>query len=101
MPAPMPLEAPVTIATLLDSLLIFTIVLDPTPVLPNVHHCGSRLVSMKISIYAPMLKSVLKTARHRSILHPEPIVGNPESDLEDVWMSEHCRRSESDYFPSH
>jgi len=49
---------------------------------------------MKISIYAPMLKSVLKTARHRSILHPERIVGNPESDLEDVWKSEHCRRRE-------
>jgi len=27
----MPLDAPVTIATLLDSLLILTIILDPTP----------------------------------------------------------------------
>jgi hypothetical protein len=36
----MPLDAPVTIATLLDSLLICTIVLDPPP---NVHRCELRL----------------------------------------------------------
>ena len=30
-----PLDAPVTIATLLDSLLVFTIVIDPTPCIPE------------------------------------------------------------------
>src|SRR2546428_13143565 len=51
----MPLDAPVTIATLLNSL--FTIVLDPTPVPPNVHRCELRLARMKISIHAPYTKS--------------------------------------------
>src|ERR1700682_124701 len=36
----MPFDPPVTIATLFDSLLIFTIVLDPPP---NVHRCELRL----------------------------------------------------------
>jgi hypothetical protein len=52
---------------------IFTVVLDPTPVRPNVHRCELRLARMKISIYA-----FLKTARQHSILHPERIVGNLE-----------------------
>ena len=46
----MPLDPPVTIATLLSSLLIFTIVLDPR----------------------------FETASQHWILHPERIVGNPE-----------------------
>jgi hypothetical protein len=33
---------------------------------------------MKISIYAPYAKERFETARQRSILHPERIVGNPE-----------------------
>jgi hypothetical protein len=45
----MPLDAPVTIATLLDSLLIFTIVLDPTP--RTSIAVEVRLARMKISIY--------------------------------------------------
>jgi hypothetical protein len=72
------LEAPVTIATLLDSLLIFTIVLDPTPRTPNVLRCELRLARMKISIYAPYIKERFETARQHSFLHPERIVGQPE-----------------------
>jgi hypothetical protein len=34
---------------------------------------------MKISIYAPYAKERFETARQHSILHPERIVGNPES----------------------
>jgi len=74
----MPLDAPVTIATLLDSLLIFTIVLDPTPRTPNVHRCELRLARVKISLYAPYPKERFETARQHLILHPERIVGNPE-----------------------
>ena len=73
----MPLDAPVTMATLLDSLLIFTVVLDLTPRTPNVHRCELRLARMKISIYAPYAKERFETARHHSILHPERIAGNP------------------------
>src|SRR5438128_8974854 len=72
----MPLDAPVTIATLLDSLLIFTIVLL-TPRTPNVSRCELRLARMKISIYAPYAKERFETARQHSILHPERIVANP------------------------
>src|SRR6267154_830260 len=73
----MPLDAPVTIAPLLDSLLIFTIVLDPTSrnrtsVAVN---CASR---MKVSIHAPYAKERLETACQHSILHPEGVVGNAE-----------------------
>jgi hypothetical protein len=46
----MPLDAPVTIATLFNSLLIFVIVVGP----------------------------FFETACQQSILHPERIVGNPE-----------------------
>ena len=70
----MPLDAPVTIATLLDSRLIFTIVPDPTP---NVHRCELRLARMKISIYGPNAKERFETARQRSFLHPERSVTNP------------------------
>jgi len=59
----MPLDAPVTIATLLDSLLIFTIVLDPIPRTPNVHRYELRLARIKISIYAPYAKERFETAR--------------------------------------
>jgi hypothetical protein len=58
----MPLDAPVTTATLLDSLLIFTIVLDPTPRTLNVHRCELRLARMKISIYAPYGKERFESA---------------------------------------
>jgi hypothetical protein len=75
----MPFDAPVTIATLLDSLLIFTFVLDPTPRTPNVHRCEVRLARMRISIYAPYIKERFETARQHSFLHPERIVGNPEA----------------------
>src|SRR5947209_19772961 len=74
----MPLDAPVTIATLLDSLLVFTIVLFRLPVPMNVHRCELRPARMKISIYAPYAKERFETARQHSILHPERIVGNPE-----------------------
>jgi hypothetical protein len=60
----MPLDAPVTIATLLNNLLIFTIV--PTPVFPNVHRCELRLARVKISIYAPYTKERFETAREHS-----------------------------------
>jgi hypothetical protein len=33
---------------------------------------------MKISIYAPYAKERFETARQRSILHPERIVGNSQ-----------------------
>src|SRR5439155_10406802 len=75
----MPLDAPVTIATLLDSLLVFTIVLFRLPVPRNVHHCELRLARMKISIYAPYAKERFETARQHSILHPERMVGNTEA----------------------
>jgi len=39
---------------------------------------------MKISIYAPYAKERFETARQRSILHPERIVGNPEVILRNV-----------------
>jgi hypothetical protein len=74
----MPLDAPVTIATLLDSLLILTIVLDPTPRTPNVLLCELRLARMKISIYPSYAKGRFETARQHSILHPEQIIGKPE-----------------------
>ena len=75
-----PLDAPVTIATLLDSLLMFTIVLGPTPRTANVLSCSCelRVAPMKISIYAPYTKERFETARQHSILHPERIVGNPK-----------------------
>src|SRR2546421_12727501 len=63
----MPLDAPVTIATLFDSLLIFTIVLDPTPRTPNVHRCELRLARMKISIYSPYAKERFEAARQQTI----------------------------------
>ena len=75
----MPLEAPVTIATFSDSLLIFTIVLDPTPRTPNVLRRELRLARMKISIYAPYAKERFETAYQYSILHPERIVGNTDA----------------------
>jgi hypothetical protein len=74
----MPLDAPVTIATLLDSLLIFTIILDPAPRPSNVHRWELRVARMKISIYAPYAKERFETAREHSILHPERILGNPK-----------------------
>src|SRR3979411_471157 len=75
----MPLDAPVTIATLLDSLLIFTTIVPiRLPVPPNVYRCELRLARMKISIYAPDANERLETARQNSILHPERIVGNPD-----------------------
>ena len=70
----MPLDAPVTIATLLNSLLIFIIVLDPTP---HTRRCELLLARMKISIYAPYAKERFEIARQHSILHPEGIVGKP------------------------
>src|SRR2546425_12049611 len=72
----MPLDAPVTIATLLNSLLTFTMIRLPVP--PNVHRCELRPARMKISIYAPYAKERFETARQHSILHPERIVGTPE-----------------------
>jgi hypothetical protein len=42
-PLTMPLDAPVTIATLSDSLLLFTMVLLQLPTDPNVHRCESHL----------------------------------------------------------
>ena len=74
----MPLEAPVTIATLLDTLLISPLFLIRLPVPPDVHRCELRLEHMKISIYAPYAKERFETARQDSILHPERIVDNPE-----------------------
>src|SRR5438876_6585461 len=73
----MPLDAPVTIATLLNSLLTFTMIRLPVP--PNVHRCELRLARMKISICAPYAKERFETARQHSILHPERIVGNSET----------------------
>jgi hypothetical protein len=70
----MPLDAPVTIATLLDSLPIFWIRLA-VPL--DVHRCELRLAGMKISIYAPYAKEHFETARQHSILHLKRIVGNP------------------------
>jgi hypothetical protein len=58
----MPLDAPVTIATLLDSLFIFATVLDPTPLPQNVHRCELRVARMKISIYAPYAKERFESA---------------------------------------
>jgi hypothetical protein len=58
----MPLEAPVTIATLLDSLLIFTIVLDPTLGTPDLLGCELHLARMKISIYDESASSQNVTA---------------------------------------
>jgi hypothetical protein len=52
----MPLDAPVTIATLFNSLLIFAIALDPR----------------------------FETACQHSILHSERIVGNPEL-IDEEW----------------
>src|SRR3989449_10555561 len=77
----MPLDAPVTIATLLDSLLIIHHCSTPVP--PNVHRSELRLARMKISIYAPYAKERFESARQQSILHPERIVGNPGSDPEE------------------
>jgi hypothetical protein len=74
----MPLEAPVTIATLLDNLLIFTIVLDPNPHTlerPSLLNCASRVRKSRFMLL--ILKSVLK-AREHSILHPERFFGNAE-----------------------
>ena len=89
----MPLDAPVTIATLLDSLLVFTIVLFRLPVPTNVHRCELRLARMKISIYAPYAKERFETARQHSILHPEGLVGNPGDLQECSGAREHCRRN--------
>src|SRR5438876_4284036 len=73
----MPLDAPVTIATLLNSLLTFTMIRLPVP--PNVHRCELRLARIKISICAPYAKERFETARQHSILHPERMVGNTEA----------------------
>jgi hypothetical protein len=55
----MPLDAPVTIATLLDSLLIFTFVLDAIPHTPeHPNGCKSRLGLVDVSIYSPYALSV-------------------------------------------
>jgi hypothetical protein len=70
----MPLDAPVTIATLLDSLLMFTIAFDPTPRPPNVRHCELRVARMRISIHGPYAEESFETARQHPILHPERIV---------------------------
>src|ERR1700757_2772972 len=71
----MPLDAPVTIATLLNSLLIFIIVLDPTP---HTRRCELLLAPMKISIYAPYAKERFEIARQQSIQHSRFRAGNSQ-----------------------
>jgi hypothetical protein len=71
----MPLDAPVTIATLLDSLLIFTIVLDPTPERPSLLIAGQKCA---IAL-ALQLQKVRRTPEPLRLFRREPI---PKSDAD-------------------
>ncbi len=84
-PPPRPLDAPVTMATLLDSLLMFTILAGPTSRTPNVQRCELRLARIKISIHCLAHEVVTGHSSQHTSRDGDGLIWMPEEGFKNAF----------------